>query len=51
MAAVRSPEFENGIEVMDRNGNVVGVSKAAGEKVRGWKPLLTCLSFSPKSWM
>lgn len=33
MAVVRSPEFENGIEVMDRNGNVIGVSKKAGEKV------------------
>ncbi|NXX48687.1 SFXN4 protein, partial [Tricholaema leucomelas] len=32
VAVVRSPEFENGIEVMDRNGKVVGVSKAAGEK-------------------
>ncbi|NXW53022.1 SFXN4 protein, partial [Eurystomus gularis] len=32
-AVVRSPEFENGIEVMDRNGNVVGVSRKAGEKV------------------
>ncbi|NXG68158.1 SFXN4 protein, partial [Baryphthengus martii] len=31
-AVVRSPEFENGIQVMDRNGNVVGVSKKAGEK-------------------
>lgn len=30
---VRSPEFDNGIEVMDRNGKVVGVSKKAGEKV------------------
>ncbi|XP_071420229.1 sideroflexin-4 [Pithys albifrons albifrons] len=29
---VRSPEFENGIQVMDRNGNVVGVSRNAGEK-------------------
>ncbi|NXT22378.1 SFXN4 protein, partial [Syrrhaptes paradoxus] len=29
---VRSPEFENGIEVMDRNGKVVGVSQKAGEK-------------------
>ncbi|NXM76513.1 SFXN4 protein, partial [Serilophus lunatus] len=29
---VRSPEFENGIEVMDRNGKVVGVSRIAGEK-------------------
>ncbi|NXK63960.1 SFXN4 protein, partial [Sylvietta virens] len=29
---VRSPEFENGIEVMDRNGKVIGVSKKAGEK-------------------
>ncbi|NXL28483.1 SFXN4 protein, partial [Glaucidium brasilianum] len=29
---VRSPEFENGIEVMDRNGTVVGVSQKAGEK-------------------
>ncbi|KFW07945.1 Sideroflexin-4, partial [Eurypyga helias] len=28
----RSPEFENGIEVMDRNGKVVGVSQKAGEK-------------------
>lgn len=32
-AVVRSPEFENGIEVMDRNGKVVGVSRKAGEKV------------------
>ncbi|XP_054238495.1 sideroflexin-4 [Indicator indicator] len=32
VAVVRSPEFENGIEVMDRNGKVVGVSKKAGEK-------------------
>ncbi|NXA40124.1 SFXN4 protein, partial [Eudromia elegans] len=32
VAIVRSPEFENGIEVMDRNGKVVGVSKKAGEK-------------------
>ncbi|XP_054019726.1 sideroflexin-4 [Dryobates pubescens] len=32
VAVVRSPEFENGIEVMDRNGSVVGVSKKAGEK-------------------
>ncbi|NXP38864.1 SFXN4 protein, partial [Leiothrix lutea] len=32
VAMVRSPEFENGIEVMDRNGNVIGVSKKAGEK-------------------
>ncbi|KFQ23876.1 Sideroflexin-4, partial [Merops nubicus] len=31
-AVVRSPEWEHGIEVMDRNGNVVGVSKKAGEK-------------------
>ncbi|KFP86715.1 Sideroflexin-4 [Acanthisitta chloris] len=31
-AIVRSPEFENGIEVMDKNGKVVGVSKKAGEK-------------------
>ncbi|NWR87677.1 SFXN4 protein, partial [Furnarius figulus] len=31
-AVVRSPEFENGIEVMDRNGKVVGVSRNAGEK-------------------
>ncbi|NXC00469.1 SFXN4 protein, partial [Orthonyx spaldingii] len=29
---VRSPEFDNGIHVMDRNGKVVGVSKKAGEK-------------------
>ncbi|NWV89890.1 SFXN4 protein, partial [Machaerirhynchus nigripectus] len=32
VAMVRSPEFDNGIEVMDRNGKVVGVSKKAGEK-------------------
>ncbi|NWV77711.1 SFXN4 protein, partial [Dasyornis broadbenti] len=32
VAMVRSPEFENGIEVMDRTGKVVGVSKKAGEK-------------------
>ncbi|NXS75277.1 SFXN4 protein, partial [Pandion haliaetus] len=32
VAVVRSPEFENGIEVMDSNGKVVGVSKKAGEK-------------------
>ncbi|NXO18138.1 SFXN4 protein, partial [Oriolus oriolus] len=32
VAMVRSPEYENGIEVMDRNGKVVGVSKKAGEK-------------------
>ncbi|NXF00692.1 SFXN4 protein, partial [Smithornis capensis] len=31
-AVVRSPEFELGIEVMDRNGKVVGVSRIAGEK-------------------
>ncbi|NWH62022.1 SFXN4 protein, partial [Geococcyx californianus] len=29
---VRSPEFVHGIEVMDRNGKVVGVSQKAGEK-------------------
>lgn len=33
VVAVRSPEFENGIEVMDRNGTVLGVSQKAGEKV------------------
>ncbi|NWZ21445.1 SFXN4 protein, partial [Asarcornis scutulata] len=32
VVAVRSPEFENGIEVMDRNGKVLGVSKKAGAK-------------------
>ncbi|NXW91483.1 SFXN4 protein, partial [Alopecoenas beccarii] len=32
VAVVRSPEFENGIEVMDGNGKVVGVSQKAGEK-------------------
>ncbi|XP_015722900.1 sideroflexin-4 [Coturnix japonica] len=32
VVAVRSPEFENGIEVMDRNGKVLGVSQKAGEK-------------------
>ncbi|KAJ7397373.1 hypothetical protein BTVI_136127 [Pitangus sulphuratus] len=33
-AVVRSPEFEHGIEVMDRNGKVVGVSRNAGEKIK-----------------
>ncbi|XP_069719899.1 sideroflexin-4 [Phaenicophaeus curvirostris] len=32
VAVVRSPEFEHGIEVVDRNGKVVGVSQKAGEK-------------------
>ncbi|NXK04821.1 SFXN4 protein, partial [Herpetotheres cachinnans] len=32
VVVVRSPEFENGIEVMDRNGKVVGVSQKAGKK-------------------
>ncbi|XP_063261285.1 sideroflexin-4 isoform X2 [Prinia subflava] len=32
VAMVRSPEFDNGIEVMDRHGKVIGVSKKAGEK-------------------
>ncbi|XP_049666121.1 sideroflexin-4 [Accipiter gentilis] len=32
VVVVRSPEFENGIEVMDSNGKVVGVSQKAGEK-------------------
>ncbi|XP_025924128.1 sideroflexin-4 isoform X1 [Apteryx mantelli] len=32
VAVVRSPEFENGIEVMDRNGKVVGISQKAGKK-------------------
>ncbi|NXI63581.1 SFXN4 protein, partial [Anseranas semipalmata] len=32
VVAVRSPEFENGIEVMDRNGKVLGVSQKAGHK-------------------
>ncbi|XP_067156410.1 sideroflexin-4 isoform X2 [Apteryx mantelli] len=32
VAVVRSPEFENGIEVMDRNGKVVGISQKAGRK-------------------
>uniref|UniRef100_A0A8C8VMI0 Sideroflexin 4 n=1 Tax=Pelusios castaneus TaxID=367368 RepID=A0A8C8VMI0_9SAUR len=31
----RSTEYENGIEVMDKNGNVVGVSKKAGLKAVG----------------
>ncbi|POI26099.1 hypothetical protein CIB84_010152 [Bambusicola thoracicus] len=34
VVAVRSPEFENGIEVMDRNGKVLGVSQKAGEKIK-----------------
>lgn len=33
VVVTRSPEFDNGIEVMDRNGKVVGVSQKAGEKV------------------
>lgn len=50
MVAVRSPEFENGIEVMDRNGKVLGVSKKAGAKVsKGGRPLSICLSFSALS--
>ncbi|NWH79088.1 SFXN4 protein, partial [Piaya cayana] len=32
VAVVRSPEFEHGIEVVDRNGKVIGVSQKAGEK-------------------
>ncbi|NWW86507.1 SFXN4 protein, partial [Rhynochetos jubatus] len=32
VVVARSPEFENGIEVMDKNGKVVGVSLKAGEK-------------------
>ncbi|KAM9549465.1 sideroflexin-4 [Guaruba guarouba] len=32
VVVTRSPEFDNGIEVMDRNGKVVGVSQKAGEK-------------------
>ncbi|KFQ54765.1 Sideroflexin-4, partial [Nestor notabilis] len=32
VVVARSPEFDNGIEVMDRNGKVVGVSLKAGEK-------------------
>lgn len=48
---VRSPEFDNGIAVMDRNGNVVGVSKKAGEKVGeghgGFFDLLKAFPFIP----
>ncbi|XP_074763928.1 sideroflexin-4 [Athene noctua] len=32
VVVVRSPEFENGIEVMDKNGTVIGVSQKAGQK-------------------
>ncbi|XP_051883338.1 sideroflexin-4 [Pristis pectinata] len=32
VAAVRGSEFEKGIEVTDKNGNVVGVSQTAGTK-------------------
>ncbi|NWS40031.1 SFXN4 protein, partial [Probosciger aterrimus] len=32
VVVARSPEFDNGIKVMDRNGKVVGVSQKAGEK-------------------
>lgn len=47
MAVVRSPEFENGIEVMDRNGKVVGVSRKAGEKVSGEVEASRDLPFIP----
>lgn len=33
MLTVRSEESETGIQVFDHNGNPVGMSKAAGEKV------------------
>uniref|UniRef100_A0A8C9ELR0 Sideroflexin 4 n=1 Tax=Pavo cristatus TaxID=9049 RepID=A0A8C9ELR0_PAVCR len=52
VVAVRSPEFENGIEVMDRNGKVVGVSQKAGEKVgKVWEasldlPFISCLELN-----
>ncbi|XP_064418903.1 sideroflexin-4 isoform X2 [Latimeria chalumnae] len=32
VAAVRASDLENGIEVLDKNGNVVGVSQKAGRK-------------------
>lgn len=34
VAVVRGSEFEKGVEVTDKNGNVVGISQAAGTKVR-----------------
>lgn len=34
MSTVRSEESENGIQVFDSDGNPVGLSKAAGEKVQ-----------------
>lgn len=34
MLTVRSEESDNGIQVFDSNGNPVGLSKAAGEKVQ-----------------
>lgn len=52
VVAVRSPEFENGIEVMDRSGKVLGVSQKAGEKVgEVWDasldlPFISCLELN-----
>ncbi|KAF2975052.1 hypothetical protein EK904_004107 [Melospiza melodia maxima] len=50
VAMVRSPEFDNGIEVMDRNGKVIGVSKKAGEKVEHSFDT-TCFALSLKAVM
>ncbi|NXI37589.1 SFXN4 protein, partial [Galbula dea] len=47
VAVVRSPDFENGIEVMDRNGKVVGVSQKAGEKAVRETALSRALLFGP----
>lgn len=47
VVVVRSPEFENGIEVMDSNGKVVGVSQKAGEKVGGGVEASLDLPFIP----
>lgn len=43
MFTVRSEESETGVQVFDHNGNPVGMSKAAGEKV-GFKKKGTKIS-------
>ncbi|KFQ24318.1 Sideroflexin-4, partial [Mesitornis unicolor] len=51
VAVVRSPEFENGIEVMDRNGKVVGVSQKAGEKAVKETALSRAVLFGTTSFL
>lgn len=41
MLTVRSEESETGIQLFDSNGNPVGLSKAAGEKVLKFKKAKT----------